>query len=193
MQQVKLHLGCGNIHLDDFINIDIVKTEAVDKVADIRKLDYQDNLVNTIYCCHVLEHFTKPEVPLVLKEWYRVLKPGGEIILVVPNINRWALRYLLNPLFYVKNKIRSFFTKEKVAHLKEVEEVLIENLFGGDFDYEFISYHKTGFNPRIMKKLSKEAGFLIIERVDLNKNNFPIFQVNPKKLHWSSMAFKLVK
>lgn len=190
---LKLHLGCGEIHLDDFINIDIIKTQAVDKIMDVRKLEYEDNSIEAIYSAHVLEHFTRPEAPQVLKEWYRVLKPGGRLIIVNPNLNRWILRYLLNPAYYSKNKILSIFTKEKVVPEIKVKEMLIGELFGGEPKYDFINHHKTAFTPRIMNKLAKEVGFKKIEKINLDKNYFPIPQVNPKRLHWSSMAFSLTK
>lgn len=59
----RLHLGCGNIRLEGFCNVDILMTPAVDVVSDISKLDnFSDNSIDLIYACHVLEHFSHNDV-----------------------------------------------------------------------------------------------------------------------------------
>ncbi len=55
----RLHLGCGNIRLPNFCNVDILETHAVDVISDISKLDnFSDDSIDLIYACHVLEHFS---------------------------------------------------------------------------------------------------------------------------------------
>ena len=51
-------------------------------LIDIRKLDFDDNTYDVIFCNHVLEHI--PEDIQAMKELHRVLKPGGWAILQVP-------------------------------------------------------------------------------------------------------------
>lgn len=83
---MKLHLGCGKRHIPGFIHIDAVDYPHVDHVATIDNLSFiQDNSVDLIYNCHVLEHFKRKDVERVLKEWYRVLKPGGILRISVPD------------------------------------------------------------------------------------------------------------
>jgi predicted SAM-dependent methyltransferase len=82
----KLHLGCGTRYIPEFTHIDIAPAPHVDHVADIRHLDFiADNSVETIYACHVLEHFGRFEYMDVLREWNRVLRPGGILRLSVPD------------------------------------------------------------------------------------------------------------
>ena len=54
---MKLHLGCGDRRINGFINIDIQNSPAVDVVADIMDLPYEENTVDVIYSCCMLEHF----------------------------------------------------------------------------------------------------------------------------------------
>lgn len=56
--------------------------------ADIRALPQQDNSADRIAAVHVIEHFYQWEVADVLKEWLRVLKPGGKLILELPSLDR---------------------------------------------------------------------------------------------------------
>jgi predicted SAM-dependent methyltransferase len=93
----KLHLGCGNIHLAGFCNVDILKTPAVDVISDISKLDnFRNDSIELIYSCHVLEHFSHVEAEQVLSRWFDVLKPEGEIRISVPDIDRIVKVYMNN-------------------------------------------------------------------------------------------------
>lgn len=84
--ELKLHLGCGDIRIPGWTNIDIRETEATDIVADIRRLfGMADCSVDMIYACHVLDHFSRHEYMDVLRRWYAVLKPGGILRLSVVN------------------------------------------------------------------------------------------------------------
>ena len=46
------------------------------------RLSYSDNTFDRLVSTHVLEHIYQPH--LVLKEWYRVLKPGGVLSILIP-------------------------------------------------------------------------------------------------------------
>lgn len=50
--------------------------------VDITDMNFTDNSFDVIFCSHVLEHV--PEDLKAMKEFYRVLKPGGWAILQVP-------------------------------------------------------------------------------------------------------------
>jgi predicted SAM-dependent methyltransferase len=83
---MKLHLGCGKRHISGWLHIDAIDYPHIDHVAQIDHLPFiQDNSVEIIYACHVLEHFKRRDVSRVLKEWYRVLKEGGILRLAVPD------------------------------------------------------------------------------------------------------------
>jgi len=83
---MKLHLGCGDKHIPGFVHIDVQPFPQVDHVAPVEKLPLiEDDSVELIYACHILEHFGRHNVLNVLKEWYRILKPGGILRLAVPD------------------------------------------------------------------------------------------------------------
>lgn len=87
MNAVKLHLASGKDYREGYINVDLYQsnTDRVDLIADIRKLPFDDNSVDEILALHVIEHFDFFEGQHVLNEWYRVLKPGGLLILETPD------------------------------------------------------------------------------------------------------------
>jgi SAM-dependent methyltransferase len=78
-----INLGSGIKRIrEDVINIDFCSFANVDLVADICHLPLRDNSVDVIINEFVLEHTKNPQV--IVKEIYRVLKPGGLIYLAVP-------------------------------------------------------------------------------------------------------------
>ena len=51
-------------------------------IEDATRLSFADNQFDRVIAAHVLEHLYKPHE--VLREWVRVLKPGGTLSLVLP-------------------------------------------------------------------------------------------------------------
>lgn len=146
MNMKKLHLGCGTKHLDDYVNIDIRYLPGVDEVNNIRFLrNYDDNSIDEIYACHVLEHFGRWEYTGVLRRWHEVLKPNGKLRLAVPNFEAICRRYI------------------KHNNLKE----LMGLLYGGqDYDENF---HYVTFDYVSLKKELVEIGFNNIRLWDSEK------------------------
>jgi ubiquinone/menaquinone biosynthesis C-methylase UbiE len=91
---VKLHLGCGKRILDGWINCDLHKAEGI-QTMDIRHLPFDDQSADEILAVHVCEHFYKHDLPKVLREWHRVLKPNGKIALELPCLDR-VLQHFMN-------------------------------------------------------------------------------------------------
>lgn len=93
---MKLNLGCGPYLLEDFVNIDIRDLEGVDVIADVTKLPLPDASADFIYGGHILEHIEDWEK--ALEEWKRVLKPGGKIMIVIPDVPKAIALYGLDQL-----------------------------------------------------------------------------------------------
>lgn len=93
MSALKLHLGCGNVHLDGFVNIDSRYQPGVDVVDNIGILkQYAPRSVAEIYCCHALDHFSRWDYPRVLQRWSDLLAPGGRLRISTVNFESivWA-------------------------------------------------------------------------------------------------------
>jgi predicted SAM-dependent methyltransferase len=97
-KRLRLHLGCGARHLDGFINIDMRPTRACDYVTDITRLPCPDGSADRIEAYHVIEHIEHPKAPAAVAEWFRVLAPGGILVLECPEIDEAARRYLQGDL-----------------------------------------------------------------------------------------------
>ncbi len=78
---LKLNIGAGSTVIPGFTPIDRkLGSEAY-------PLSYPDNSVDEIRASHILEHFSFADAQQALKEWTRVLKPGGRIRIAVPDLD----------------------------------------------------------------------------------------------------------
>jgi SAM-dependent methyltransferase len=99
---LKLNLGCGDKILPGYVNVDVVEARAgmrPDVICDLHDLaPFADNSADEILSVHVVEHFWRWEVRDILREWMRVLKPGGRMIVECPNLaERRARRFCRIP------------------------------------------------------------------------------------------------
>jgi len=88
-EPIRLNLGAGEFPLDGYQNLDIQTG------VDARRLTmFGNNTVDEVRASHLLEHFTPPDADKALREWVRVLKPGGLLRISVPDFKALAQDYL---------------------------------------------------------------------------------------------------
>ena len=142
---MKLHLGCGPRHIPGFIHVDLLRAPHVDIVGPVERLPMGDATVSLIYASHVLEHFGRIEYKAVLKEWFRVLAPGGILRLAVPDFAACAALYY-------------------ESGLTDRLSGLVGLLVGGQRDgYD---YHKMVFDEASLRLDLLETGFAEVRRWD---------------------------
>ena len=106
VKPLKLHLGCGAKYIPGFFHVDALAYPHVDRQAMVERLDFLSNdSVELIFASHVLEHFGRHEVDNVLREWHRVLRPGGILRLGVPDFAACARLYVEGKLLNGINDI----------------------------------------------------------------------------------------
>ena len=92
---VLVNLGCGNVWHSAWRNFDLdpqhPSVEALDLAAS---LPLATASVDVVYHAHVLEHLQLEAGRVFLTECLRVLKPGGTVRVVVPDLQGAAERYL---------------------------------------------------------------------------------------------------
>ena len=83
----KLHIG-GECHIPGWENLNIIPDDSVDHVCDASDLpNFEDDTFSEIYASHVISHFGFANIERVLNEWRRILIPGGNLFISVPDID----------------------------------------------------------------------------------------------------------
>ena len=143
---MKLHLGCGNVLLSGWTNVDIDDIPGIDIKDDVTKLDkIKDNSCEIIYASHVLEHFGRNEFESILKLWNKKLKLDGILRLAVPDFEKSIMWY---------NKT------------KKIEDIL--GLVSGGQKSRF-DYHKMVYDKKFLTNVLELCGFGDIKEWDWTK------------------------
>jgi predicted SAM-dependent methyltransferase len=144
----RLHIGGKHAHPEWEI-INAIATPEVDHIGNAKDLSrFDDVTFSELYASHVLEHFDySQELVAVLKEWNRVLKPGGKLYISVPDLD------VLAELILKKDKL----DLNQRFHVMRM-------MFGGQID-EY-DYHKVGLNFEFLNNYLIEAGYTNIQKVD---------------------------
>lgn len=144
MKKVQLNLGCGISLVKGFINVDAgdFYRKGFEFVnSDVRKLPFQDNYADYILAYQVLEHLPMKDVVPALKEWTRVLKKGGRLVITVPNFSEMARAWV--------NEMGGKIDLQRYV-------ILASHIYGNQLhDGEF---HKTPFTPNFLQYLLTDSG-----------------------------------
>lgn len=176
---VQIHLGCGERYLPGFIHVDVRKFDHIDHVSAVDKLPmFADSSVDLIYHCALLEHVGRWETVRVLKEWNRILKPGGILKSSVPNFEAIVEAYhkfkdiklLLGMLYgrqnYGENTHYTMFDRKYYA------ELLNEAGFSEPKDYDWRDFLPKGyddFSRAYLPHMDFENGIQMMLNVDAIK------------------------
>ncbi len=109
----------------------------------------ESDSADAVAAIHVLEHFYHWEVPAILKEWKRILKPGGKLILELPSMDK-VMGYIA----------------QCIAKKEDMEMFMTLHAMYGDPRHEDPAMcHKWGWFMRELYAVLDEAGFRDIRYV----------------------------
>ena len=190
-----LHVGCGpqyktNIHgfnndnwkeirfdIDKNVNPDIVGT-----LIDMKLV--KTNSVDAIYSSHNIEHVFPHEVPIVLKEFHRVLKDDGIVVLKCPDLQSVCEAVindkLLEPLYETSDG-------NKISPIDILYGWRVAIAQGNEY-----MAHKSGFTYSALKGAFDEAGFKL-NYGGKNTNTWELFIVSFKQKKSEEEAINIGK
>ena len=145
---LRLNLGCGDKILPGYVNVDVVEARAgarPDVICDLHDLaPFDDASADEILSVHVVEHFWRWEIADVLREWIRVLKPGGRMVIECPNIQSACATFLENP--------------ERAARADQDGQRTMWVFYGDPKWKDPLMIHRWGYTPESLRALLAEAG-----------------------------------
>ncbi len=143
----RLHIG-ATARVSGWEVLDANAAPYVDHVGNANDLSrFAEHSFSALYASHVLEHLDyNGELVATLKEWRRVLEPGGSLHLSVPDMD------VLADLFQLKDRL-SVNERFQVMRM----------MFGGHVDR--YDYHLVGLNEEFLTQFLITAGYSSVERV----------------------------
>jgi SAM-dependent methyltransferase len=214
----KVNLGCGPVGKDDWINVDwgilailhripllekiLLKTGLFPKGYNVKwpknlklhncrkKLPFKDESVDFIYTSHFLEHFKKFEAEKIVRDCFRVLKPGGTIRVTVPDLEILIRKYIEKDTRYFQKIFNLMNFNATVSGKKEdllLGDILMDNFYPAFYRKEakgvgkllnkFVRPHFWMYDYNSLKKLLEDSGFSLVERFDYGKGRVPDLEV----------------
>lgn len=141
----KVEIGAGDHPLPGYLHLDVRPLPHIEFVADAKELPFDDNIVDQLAAYNILEHFARKDVVPVLKEWHRVLRPGGFIEIFGPNLHGYMKAY-------VEGRDGWDFNRFEIW------------VYGHE-DYEE-NFHKVGFSVDSLTQLLLESGFATVNSIN---------------------------
>ncbi len=165
-----LHIGCGEVYFDGWINIDSESSKA-DLKHDLRKaLPYPDASAEFIYSEHFLEHVTPQEGESVLREAHRLLKKGGVIRIATPDLDYLVFRYFFGWKRQVWIKDYGYSYMQTKAEMLNI----VFREWGHKWLYNFEELHRrlrsSGFR-NIKKKKLGSSDFAVLRNLETRKDS----------------------
>lgn len=138
-----LNLGSRTRSIPGFANMDIDLHSGVEFVGNVSDLSqFESGSIPEIMASHILEHFPHPKTLDVLKEWHRVIEPGGKLYVAVPDFERCVELYQMGGLTQ-----------------------WLQEFVSGGHEYP-TAKHEAIFDEGKLTRLLREAGFADVFRVE---------------------------
>ena len=170
--KILLHVGCGSLNkssclgfdndnwkeirfdIDESVNPDIVGT-----MTDMKSVE--TGSVDAVYSSHNIEHIFPHEVPIALREFYRVLKEDGIVVITCPDLQSVGEALSQDKLF------ETLYEGVKINDAGEVVNFPVtafDILYGHretTLDGDIYAIHRGGFTYSTLDKAFYEAGFKV--------------------------------
>ena len=145
----RLHVGSGGHHIAGWINLDIDPTPPVDLLADItRPLPFRSASIDLIHSEDVLEHLDRDAGRALLSECHRLLKPGGVMRLLTPD-----LRLLIERVYFERNERHLAWCSAYLEAEGACEALNMHLRMNGD--------HRFVYDAELLKNVLERIGFAV--------------------------------
>lgn len=160
----KLHLGCGQNAIEGWLNTDYYPRRAGIMHLDATKaFPLPAESFDYIFSEHMIEHINYHDGMSMLKESWRVLKPGGKIRISTPDL-KFLIELYSEPKTQLQNDYIAWATENFTKTAEKLDTIVINN-FVRDWGHQFI------YDPKTLTRSLEKAGFVEIESFGINQSN----------------------
>ncbi len=179
-----LHLGCGDVYIDNFVNADFFSVlwilrksmKKPDWMLDLRcPLNCPDNIWDGVFTEHTIEHLYSNQVYYLLTELYRTMKDGAIIRITVPDLKKYI----------------EFYTKD------------FQNISQSDFPYksgaEAIGnltqnyFHHSVWDAELLAEIMNDIGFCDIQERKFKEGRNTFLLIEKEERKWETLYIEGVK
>lgn len=166
----RLNLGCGGKRMDGYVNCDLYQIPGVDEAFSLDDIPYADGTISAIHSEHALEHLPRAKSHAALKEWARVLAPGGELLLKVPDLVGCCRLFV-----------------ERPHHRWWYDWTIYGKQEGLSGEPDAGQFHQCGYTQDLLDRLLSEAGFVVDYNVLYDGYDTPSIAVRAvrKRASWT--------
>lgn len=152
---MKINFACGSKPIPGFFNIDAVHRDGAkidliyladfDENCEIReRIPLDDECAEELHSYHFIEHVYRFHADAMVREWFRLLRPGGRIVLECPNI-----------LLAAKNLLAG-----------SRDQLSMWALYGDESHKDPYMCHRFGYTPATLQSLLEANGFTDVQHRD---------------------------
>ncbi|MBE0596945.1 MAG: methyltransferase domain-containing protein [Desulfuromonadales bacterium] len=158
----RLDIGPGEGRLPGFETLNIAGGRNIDYVLDATQpLPFPDGTFVEVFSSHVLEHLPWYSTERILQEWVRILKPGGQLQIWVPD----ALKICSTILEAEEDLLDT--PPDGWRKLNPDDDPYLwaaGRLFYG-VNHHYPSWHRALFTPKFLQRLLRRVGLVDVRRL----------------------------
>lgn len=169
--RLRLHIGAAGRRIDGWISVDV---DDADVLADIsRPLPFPTGCASHVYASHVLEHLAHPdEAWRFLRECRRVLRLGGKIRVVVPDLEVRLRAYVdRDEAFWRTHEAVWPWSRDSTPRLDQILRYAgtgVVDPFG----------HRHGYDAESLRDLMTSAGLVPVRSCGYQASPDPVFAID---------------
>jgi predicted SAM-dependent methyltransferase len=157
-----LNLGCGNryVQSEEWLNADFTVHTPGILATDLRKkMPFSNDTFDLVYHSHVLEHLTCIDAEHFLYECYRILRPGGIIRIVVPDLENIIGEYI-HLLDEIRSGVKDAETKYDWIMLELYDQVVRQ--MPGGMMLKYLQQQDIPSRDYVLQRGGKEVWEIIV-------------------------------